>query len=281
MFFICRWTSDQSKNVNNCQKRKTTNSFETKWTKIKKKTAWIRNYTVNRYTSTTTTKERNENKKETIKRRQKRLSENRNEKQKLKMPSVILDRIPLPNLRLYTSVSVLLVSCCVYYAISSTSDPFWRFDNNATASDSFFSLSPDAIIAGLDSSGIDLEKILDVNHGASGESGLKDAVDETQAQESSVLQYISPDQRKLFNDTRTIGSKVKDVVSFMVQEPICIWVSTFCPMPHPIQFIYLNWRVVSCIVNCDWLSRVFAFTVKWTRTWARVVLYAHGSEHMN
>lgn len=146
------------------------------------------------------------------------------------MPNVILDRIPLPNLRLYTSVSVLLVSCCVYYAISSTSDPFWRFDNNTTASDSFFSLSPDAIIAGLDSSGIDIEKILDVNHAASADHGgvAKDALDETQQQEmaNTVLQYISPDQRKLFNDTRTIGSKVKDVVSFMVQEPICIWVSS-------------------------------------------------------
>lgn len=145
------------------------------------------------------------------------------------MPNVILDRIPLPNLRLYTSVSVLLVSCCVYYAISSTSDPFWRFDNNTTATDSFFSLSPDAIIAGLDGSGIDIEKILDVNHASSTDSGgsIKDGVDETQQQESAntVLQYISPDQRKLFNDTRTIGSKVKDVVSFMVQEPICIWVS--------------------------------------------------------
>lgn len=146
------------------------------------------------------------------------------------MPNVILDRIPLPNLRLYTSVSVLLVSCCVYYAISSTSDPFWRFDNNTTASDSFFSLSPDAIIAGLDSSGIDIEKILD--HASSPDSVgiVKDAIDETQQQEqaNTVLQYISPDQRKLFNDTRTIGSKFKDVVSFMVQEPICIWVSSIC-----------------------------------------------------
>lgn len=159
------------------------------------------------------------------------------------MPNVILDRIPLPNLRLYTSVSVLLVSCCVYYAISSTSDPFWRFDNNATASDSFFSLSPDAIIAGLDGSGIDIEKILDVNsnHAASTDGGgvLKEAIDETQQQESAntLLQYISPDQRKLFNDTRTIGSKVKDVVSFMVQEPICIWVSTSVPLATKLTLI--------------------------------------------
>lgn len=151
------------------------------------------------------------------------------------MPNVILDRIPLPNLRLYTSVSVLLVSCCIYYAISSTSDPFWRFDNNTTASDSFFSLSPDAIIAGLDSTGIDLEKILDVGHAAPTDAAslIKDASDEQQQQEvaNTVLQYISPDQRKLFNDTRTIGSKVKDVVSFMVQEPICIWVSTLSTPP--------------------------------------------------
>lgn len=178
-------------------------------------------------TEKTVNRTRNETKVKIKKKKQEKKQQQQNSQN---MPNVILDRIPLPNLRLYTSVSVLLVSCCVYYAISSTSDPFWRFDNNATASDSFFSLSPDAIIAGFDGSGIDIEKILDVNNGVSTDGGgaIKDTIDDAQQSESAntVLQYISPDQRKLFNDTRTIGSKVKDVVSFMVQEPICIWVSS-------------------------------------------------------
>lgn len=179
------------------------------------------------------------------------------------MPNVILDRIPLPNLRLYTSVSVLLVSCCIYYAISSTSDPFWRFDNNSTAGDSFFSLSPNDIIAGLDGTGFDIEKVLDVGRSASNAAGAENVAGAAGDEMSNtLLQYISPDQRKLFNDTRTIGSKVKDVVSFMVQEPICIWVSVsliFCVL----LFVYLmKWLIESgiaidvkaqstCCVLCD------------------------------
>lgn len=127
------------------------------------------------------------------------------------MPNVLLDRISLPNLRLYTSISVLLVSSCLYYAISSTSDPFWRLDNNVTASDSFFSLTttdPTTISnAGID----DLLKETDTTATVNGIN--------------QIFTYITPDQRKLFNDTRTIGTKFKDVVSFMVQEPVCIWVS--------------------------------------------------------
>lgn len=153
------------------------------------------------------------------------------------MPNVILDRIPLPNLKLYTSVSVLLVSCCVYYAISSTSDPFWRLDNNTTASDSFFSLSPDSLI---NAENTNVEGLLaDTNiakaiirDSVEGISSLERKVFDAQANGQQQQQqppaapvYISPDQRKLFNDTRTIGNKFKDVVSFMVQEPICIWVS--------------------------------------------------------
>lgn len=137
------------------------------------------------------------------------------------MPNVILDRIPLPNLRLYTSVSVMLVSCCIYYAITATSDPFWRLDNNTTVADSLFSLSADTTV------GDNADNLLVNTNGAkeSVESRLDPSANGQQQVASTVFQYISPDQRKLFNDTRTIGNKFKDVVSFMVQEPICIWVS--------------------------------------------------------
>ncbi|GIY74208.1 e3 ubiquitin-protein ligase AMFR [Caerostris extrusa] len=41
------------------------------------------------------------------------------------MPSVPFDRIPLPSLQTYATVSILLFSCSIYYAIQVTSDPNW------------------------------------------------------------------------------------------------------------------------------------------------------------
>lgn len=160
------------------------------------------------------------------------------------MPNVLLDRISLPNLRLYTSVSVVLVSCCLYYAISATSDPFWRLDNNTTASDSFFSLntdnSPHVAAENVAVNGADLGSILTDKKETDGSilTGWNGIVDHHMQQQSlspsphqhqvvnQIFSQFTADQRKLFNDTRTIGTKFKDVVSFMVQEPICVWVST-------------------------------------------------------
>lgn len=153
------------------------------------------------------------------------------------MPNVILDRISLPNLKLYTSVSVLLVSCGVYYAISATSDPFWRLDNNVTTTDSFFSLNVDAVLGG--DSVDNHHQTYDANNIATEKNEYEGSIlsawisnTDNYAQQShkvvnQLFSHITPDQRKLFNDTRTIGTKFKDVVSFMVQEPICIWVSSF------------------------------------------------------
>lgn len=134
------------------------------------------------------------------------------------MPNILLDRISLPNLRLYTSVSVLLVSSCLYYAISSTSDPFWRLDNNVTATDSFFSFAnTDTTIGSNPNANVD-DLLIDRKE-STNKNLLMVANNINQ-----IFTYITPDQRKLFNDTRTIGTKFKDVVAFMVQEPVCIWV---------------------------------------------------------
>lgn len=148
------------------------------------------------------------------------------------MPHVILDRISLPNLKLYTSVSVLLVACCVYYAINATSDPFWRVDNNVTASESFFSLElvfgGDAIQDSHPFDGVTIDAGDAINIDYDGPMlsmlGNVDYFDPQKAI-NRLISNLPADQRKLFNDTRTIGTKLKDVVSFMVQEPICVWVS--------------------------------------------------------
>ncbi|XP_050682628.1 E3 ubiquitin-protein ligase AMFR-like isoform X2 [Leptidea sinapis] len=46
------------------------------------------------------------------------------------MPVTIIDRLPLPNLKVYSAGSVLLFSVAVYYSVNITSDPNWRV--NAT-----------------------------------------------------------------------------------------------------------------------------------------------------
>lgn len=49
------------------------------------------------------------------------------------MPVTFLDRIPLPNLKIYSVLSVLLLSVSVYHAVNVTSDPGWKV--NATLSE--------------------------------------------------------------------------------------------------------------------------------------------------
>ena len=53
------------------------------------------------------------------------------------MPPVFLDRLPLPTLQTYTTVSILLFSSAIYYAIQVTSDPEWNINlqENKTALD--------------------------------------------------------------------------------------------------------------------------------------------------
>lgn len=175
------------------------------------------------------------------------------------MPNALLNRISLPNLRLYTSVSVVLVSCCLYYAISATSDPFWRLNNNTTASDSFFALNTDGNHGALDLiMNFELsEKFVtnDDHHSMTGSNGIEPQQQQQQQVVNQIFSQFTADQRKLFNDTRTIGTKFKDVVSFMVQEPICVWVSyltvltiSFCMGMNDLK----NYRKYRWKVNICW-----------------------------
>uniref|UniRef100_A0A182PHA0 E3 ubiquitin-protein ligase AMFR n=1 Tax=Anopheles epiroticus TaxID=199890 RepID=A0A182PHA0_9DIPT len=50
------------------------------------------------------------------------------------MPVALNGSVPLPSVRVYTSVTVLLMSVCLYYALIMTSDPNWRQHTNITAS---------------------------------------------------------------------------------------------------------------------------------------------------
>lgn len=149
------------------------------------------------------------------------------------MPTVILDRIPLPNLRLYTTISVLLVSCCLYYAIVTTNDPDWRQQNNMPL------VKPDGendevIISGTvdiaeqvvrslqTSSNEEPSKLMDadvnidsneVGGPSIGLPALEEAVEVDGATTDGVT------------DDRGLTDQMRDVMSFMCQEPFCIWVS--------------------------------------------------------
>lgn len=42
------------------------------------------------------------------------------------MPMEFLDRLPVPNLRVYTTISFAILSCSIYYAAQIIKDPAWR-----------------------------------------------------------------------------------------------------------------------------------------------------------
>lgn len=88
------------------------------------------------------------------------------------MPVSFVDRLPLPNLKVYSAGSVLLLSVAVYYAVNVTSDPNWRANMTAEA-------------------------------GAPGPPSSPPAAD----------------------TARNVSRHLAEVITFMVQEPLCMWVS--------------------------------------------------------
>ena len=119
------------------------------------------------------------------------------------MPSFFLDTpdiLPLPSLQAYTTVSVLLLSCSVYYAFQVTSEPDWKL--NATLS-----------------LGLTLESNSDSGGGSINRSsldfgeGLSSFV--SQANETSL-------QLGLLLENPMIVRMI-DVLYLMLHEPLCIW----------------------------------------------------------
>ncbi|KPJ10382.1 E3 ubiquitin-protein ligase AMFR [Papilio machaon] len=100
------------------------------------------------------------------------------------MPVTLVDRLPLPNLKVYTAGSVLLLSVAVYYAVSVTNDPNWRTNTTAQPLD-----------------------------GA--------------AEGPTVETALPPPPLRaplhLANDTRNVTEQMVEVMSFMMQEPLCMW----------------------------------------------------------
>lgn len=148
------------------------------------------------------------------------------------MPTVILDRIPLPNLRLYTSLSVVLVSCCLYYAIVATNDPNWRLVNNMpVAKDAAADASAEVAGAASTSETVDA---LAAKLVGSAENEVESRVDDAnRVLDDAVVvaaKTVLHDKEAVMADERGYMDQLRDVTSFMCQEPFCIWVSSFVEM---------------------------------------------------
>lgn len=101
------------------------------------------------------------------------------------MPGTLVDRLPLPNLKIYTTGSVVVLSIAVYYALNVTSDPNWRLNSTAQRQEAMAEVESDV-------------------------KTLPPVV------ASHVLES---------NGTRNFTEQFVDVVTFMMQEPLCMWVS--------------------------------------------------------
>ncbi|XP_052896643.1 E3 ubiquitin-protein ligase AMFR-like [Anopheles moucheti] len=174
------------------------------------------------------------------------------------MPVALNGSVPLPSVRVYTSVTVLLMSACLYYALIMTSDPNWRQHTNMTSTTGTTTAAataatntptgvpspggPAGVLDGaVEGAGGKLEvgagtgaSLLSVKEidtleekilAAADLSDLRQMLRGTDATEEDDPQEEGDDERWLVvgNDTRTLGAYLKDTVSFMATEPFCIW----------------------------------------------------------
>ncbi|CAO1373877.1 unnamed protein product [Diamesa serratosioi] len=114
------------------------------------------------------------------------------------MPIALIRSISLPNLKLYATVSLLLVSICIYYSFNVvTADPHWRLKSNTT------------------STGI--QNVLKSQN--DGVSSVTSLLINTDLLVSLLPRYDNVD----YNKTNSFTAQLNNVVSFMSQEPVCIW----------------------------------------------------------
>ena len=134
------------------------------------------------------------------------------------MPIALVRSISLPNLKIYTTISLLLVSGCLYYAFDVVrTDPQWKLHHNTSHHPtsrpaSLLKSSNDAISALTHS-----ELMTSLSLTAS-EKEIKDS-SKTEEQPEKMFGEVN------LNKNSSFTNQLKDVFSFMTQEPVCIWVS--------------------------------------------------------
>lgn len=107
------------------------------------------------------------------------------------MPVTLVDRLPLPNLKVYTAGSLLLLSIAVYHAIGVTSDPAWRLNATLQRQEAMAAATAAAARAG-----------------------------------GHPQPVMIPVDGHVADSTRNITEQFVDIMTFMMQEPLCMWVST-------------------------------------------------------
>lgn len=159
------------------------------------------------------------------------------------MPIALVRSISLPNLKIYTTVSLLLVSGCFYYAFDVVrTDPQWKIHQNLTSN---YAISRPSVLKQSSSDALTNGEIL-----SSLPSSLDSATTTTQANgddddnnannnnDKSKVIEVKP-ENNIFGDeasqnqTDSLVSQLKEVAQFMTHEPFCIWVSIY-------YFAYLN-----------------------------------------
>ena len=109
------------------------------------------------------------------------------------------DILPLPSIQAYATVSTLLLSCSIYYAIQVTSEPDWKLNSNLT-------ISPEDFFG--------FEQL---------DSNFKEELTKTASrlalkeQQNDTIKILS-----LVLDVQTV-ERIVDVINLMFHEPLCIW----------------------------------------------------------
>lgn len=134
------------------------------------------------------------------------------------MPIALVRSISLPNLKVYTTISLLLVSGCLYYAFDVVrTDPQWKLHHNTSHH------SPSRPASLLKSSNDAIAVLTNSELLSSLTSSLTSSDDKKG--EEKTDEHDNVFEEAGLNDTSSFTSQLKDVASFMTHEPVCIWVS--------------------------------------------------------
>ncbi|XP_015593619.1 E3 ubiquitin-protein ligase AMFR isoform X1 [Cephus cinctus] len=76
------------------------------------------------------------------------------------MPMVFLDRLPVPSIRVYTTISIAILSCSVYYAAQIVKDPAWRTNQTEIAVGDGNNVTGNGIANDSRTIGVHLEELL-------------------------------------------------------------------------------------------------------------------------
>jgi autocrine motility factor receptor len=137
------------------------------------------------------------------------------------MPIALVHSISLPNLKIYTTISLLLLSGCFYYAFDVVrTDPHWKLHQNLTNN---FAITRPNLKQQTSSDGLADNEII---------SSLKSSLEQTIDEEVDKGEIVDVIQEKIqesvfdessLNQTQTLVDQLKEVAQFMTHEPICIW----------------------------------------------------------